>query len=85
MNRGIGMASRELKKASTSQSRCARCGGLMVSEWCIDLLDDTGGIDFAARRCVQCGELVDPVIFHNRQIGPAGFPRRRRLSPAGVS
>jgi hypothetical protein len=57
----------------------------MVQEWCIDLLDDTGGIDFQARRCVQCGEIVDPVISHNREIGPYRIARRRRLSPAGIS
>jgi hypothetical protein len=26
-------------------------------------------IDLPAQRCVQCGELVDPVILHNRQQG----------------
>ena len=40
-----------------SATRCSRCGGLMVMEQCFDLL---------ARRCVQCGEIVDPVILQNR-------------------
>ena len=40
---------------------CSRCGGLMVMEQLID--------DLPAQRCVQCGELVDPVILHNRQRG----------------
>lgn len=39
---------------------CSRCGGLMVMEQLIDL---------PAQRCVQCGEIVDPVILHNRQRG----------------
>ncbi len=39
---------------------CSRCGGLMVIVQLIDL---------PAQRCVQCGELVDPVILHNRQQG----------------
>ena len=26
-------------------------------------------IDFPALRCVQCGEIVDPVILHNRRLG----------------
>lgn len=39
---------------------CSRCGGLMVTEQSIDL---------PAQRCVQCGEIVDPVILHNRQRG----------------
>jgi len=51
-----------------SVERCARCGGLMVTEQCFDLLSDSGHLDFMARRCVQCGELVDPVILENRRL-----------------
>jgi hypothetical protein len=40
--------------------RCPRCSGFMVAEWCEDLSD------YTARRCVQCGEVIDPVILHNR-------------------
>jgi hypothetical protein len=43
-----------------STDRCPRCGGLMVAEWCEDLSD------YNAQRCVQCGEIVDPVILRNR-------------------
>ena len=36
----------------------------MVAEWCQDLSDYSG------QRCVQCGELIDPVILQNRrQVG----------------
>ena len=42
--------------------RCPRCSGLMVVEWCEDLSDYTG------QRCVQCGELIDPVIMQNRRL-----------------
>ena len=42
--------------------RCPRCNGLMVAEWCEDLSDYTG------QRCVQCGELIDPVIMQNRRL-----------------
>lgn len=49
--------------------RCPRCNGLMVAEWCQDLSD------YSAQRCVQCGEVIDPVILQNRlqrgmTIGP---------------
>ncbi len=40
--------------------RCPRCSGLMVAEWREDLSD------YTAQRCVQCGEIVDPVILKNR-------------------
>ena len=46
--------------------RCPRCSGLMVDEWGQDLSDHR------AQRCVQCGEMIDPVILRNRgaQNGP---------------
>ena len=43
-----------------STDRCPRCSGLMVAEWCEDLSD------YRAQRCVQCGEVIDPIILHNR-------------------
>jgi hypothetical protein len=58
-------------------SRCRRCDGLMVQEHCMDILDDTGQMDFPALRCVQCGEVVDAVILLNRLRGPAGVNHRR--------
>jgi formate dehydrogenase maturation protein FdhE len=45
-----------------STDSCPRCGGLMVAEWCQDLSDYSG------QRCVQCGELIDPVILQNRRL-----------------
>jgi hypothetical protein len=46
--------------------RCSRCGGLMVTEQCFDLHSDGGRLGFPVRRCVQCGEVIDPVILRNR-------------------
>ena len=54
-------------KKLASATRCSRCGGLMVTEQCFDLLDGRGHFDFRARRCVECGEFIDPVILQNRQ------------------
>ena len=45
-----------------SADRCPRCSGLMVAEWCEDLSD------YCAQRCLQCGEVIDPVILHNRGV-----------------
>ena len=49
-------------------ARCSRCDGFLVIVQDFDLLDNNGRQDFVARRCVQCGELVDPVILRNRQL-----------------
>ena len=54
-------------KQLTCSTRCSRCGGLMVIEQCFDLPDHGCHLDFRARRCVQCGDFIDPVILQNRQ------------------
>ena len=50
------------------ESTCTRCSGLMVTDFCMDLLNNVGESKFAAKRCVQCGEVVDLVILRNRGI-----------------
>ena len=45
---------------------CRRCGGLMVTEYYMDLQDDTGQIGITGLRCTGCGEVIDPVILQNR-------------------
>ena len=55
------------------QSSCSRCGGLLVREVCMDLFNPTGELEVFARRCVQCGVIVDPVILANRAL--ASVPR----------
>jgi DNA-directed RNA polymerase subunit RPC12/RpoP len=44
---------------------CARCGGLLVSEWYYDL-HNTGEHNVKTLRCVQCGHRIDPVILQNQ-------------------
>lgn len=48
----------------TTQS-CARCAGLLVHDWCYDLMN-TGDHHAEIYRCVQCGYRVDPVILQNQ-------------------
>jgi len=48
------------------RSTCPRCRGLMVQDFCLDVLGNMGESEFAAKRCVQCGEVIDPVILRNR-------------------
>src|SRR6185436_3476183 len=52
--------------SSYTQHNCARCSGHMTREMCIDLQSDSGGINFWAFRCVQCGDIIDEVILRNR-------------------
>lgn len=53
---------------SRVQHGCMRCGGLLVSDFCMDLLNGAGSLELTAKRCVQCGEVVDPVIERNRLL-----------------
>lgn len=48
------------------ETSCTRCGGLMVREICLDLFNSTTEAECAARRCVQCGDIIDTTILRNR-------------------
>ena len=63
-------ASHIKSSSSDSYTHCGRCSGLMVLEHCTDLLELSGHIDFLALRCLQCGDVVDPVILQNRHRTP---------------
>lgn len=71
-------------------SMCVRCGGLMVGEFCMDLLGSSGEQDCPLVRCVQCGDVVDAVIERNRRLLGARKPPSRAelikhaLSPSGT-
>jgi len=38
----------------------------MVTEYYMDLEDDTGQIGITGVRCSSCGKVIDPVILRNR-------------------
>ena len=66
---GRGDAIRSLPASEQLLTRsCARCAGLLVTEWYYDL-HNTGADYLETLRCVQCGHRVDPVILQN-QIQP---------------
>ena len=60
------LANHTVSPAAHHESTCARCGGFMVNDSYLDLLNNVGESKFSAKRCVQCGEVVDPVILRNR-------------------
>lgn len=57
-------------------TECFRCGGLMVVDHCFDVLGDAGEIDCKVFRCIQCGDVVDPVILRHRTDPPALAPKK---------
>jgi len=62
---------------------CRRCHGLMIRDSFVDLRDDTGRLNFNGWRCLNCGEVIDPVVLTHRDVSPAepyrGRTRDRRM------
>lgn len=52
--------------ASISHNTCYRCGGLLVKTFCISPDEGTADFQVPAMKCLQCGDIVDPVILKNR-------------------
>jgi hypothetical protein len=71
-----------LSSAVPHEWRSTRCGGLMVNDSYMDLLNNVGESKFTAKRCVQCGEVVDAVILRNRATSQGAMlaPPARALS-----
>jgi hypothetical protein len=66
--KGLRRESPAAAGSPAGQVRCWRCSGLMVVESCFDFAGDAGQRDCLTRRCVQCGEVIDPVILQNRRL-----------------
>jgi len=77
------LANDTVSSAAQHESMCIRCGGLMVTDFCMDSLFCNRETEFGANRCVQCGEIVDPVILRNRgvQQGPKPTQLAGRMLP----
>jgi hypothetical protein len=58
-------------------AECIRCGGFMVPTRYMDLLD--GQLEFVAERCVQCGDVVDPIIRRNRTRQLNGYSHETKV------
>jgi len=48
---------------------CRRCRGLMAQEELRDWSGGKGNDWSSAFRCISCGDIIDPVILHNRSRG----------------
>lgn len=72
-------------------NHCHRCGGLMVGDYCLDVISDTGEVQVAVMKCFACGELIDQRILENRRqphhSGLKGIRRRRvfAVNPQGLT
>jgi hypothetical protein len=60
---------------------CTRCQGLMTKETCMDLKDEMGIIRIVVLHCLNCGEVVDPLILEHRLSAPRPMDNRARRTP----
>lgn len=65
-----GLAHKEFigRERFATSMPCSRCKGLMVVEQGFDSLTGVGPAAVPLRRCVQCGEVIDPVILQSRRL-----------------
>ncbi len=57
---------------------CTRCGGLLVRDVWVDLMNSTNELERTARRCVQCGDVLDAVILRNRSLHQHSMTTQRQ-------
>jgi hypothetical protein len=62
--------------------RCIRCGGFTVVEELAGGLGGSPGWELTVRRCVICGDVVDPLILEHRVLA-ARRTADRRMELAG--
>jgi hypothetical protein len=57
---------RSLTHPALGSAACRRCGGMLVEEHCMDMHLGKMERRHWARRCIQCGDLIDEIILRNR-------------------
>lgn len=45
---------------------CFRCNGCMVEDFLLDMEDSSGPMWLQANRCMNCGNVAEKVLEHNR-------------------
>ncbi len=53
---------------------CFRCNGCMVEDFLLDMEDSSGPMWLQAKRCMNCGNVAEKVLEHNRQTQGAALP-----------
>lgn len=61
-----------------NQSSCDRCGGLLIKGHCLDVANPGGELWITTKHCIQCGNVIDPVILKNQKevLNPPPQPER---------
>jgi hypothetical protein len=59
---------RDHKIAGVPFTHCSRCGGFLVSSFCISPDQGTSEFQIPVHKCLQCGDLFDATILKNRHL-----------------
>jgi hypothetical protein len=61
----IGSIGRSIADPETP-STCSRCAGLLVSTFCVSPDEETSHFQIPVAKCLQCGDVIDPLIIKHR-------------------
>ncbi len=61
---------------------CSRCNGCMVDDYLLDMEDSSGPMWLQAKRCMNCGNVAETVLQHNRQAQGATLQAVTSGAPA---
>jgi len=59
---------REIDLAGRLLTNCSRCGGFLVSSYCVSPDEGTSEFQIPVWKCLQCGDLFDATILKNRHL-----------------
>ena len=62
-----------------NQSSYDRCGGLLIKGHCLDVANPEGELWITTKHCVQCGNVIDPVILKNQKEVLDPLPQTERV------
>ena len=62
-----------------NQSSCERCGGLLIKGYCLDVANPEGELWVTTKHCIQCGNVIDPVILKNQKELLPSSPQAERV------
>ncbi|GJL52306.1 hypothetical protein [Candidatus Nitrospira salsa] len=58
---------------------CRRCAGFMQKQILMDHMNESGEVFIRAWRCINCGEVLDPMIMQNRKCMPEPIYDKARM------
>jgi len=58
--------------------QCQRCQGYMINDHFMDILNVSGEMDFTGWRCLNCGDITDPIIASHHESAECAPTKSKR-------